>query len=201
MWAKAKQYGIQMVNEILAQGQVPTTAFIDGREICFLKYKFSYEIPSVHHNCNPNDQQNSHKLQIRTASSKNRKMNFRLEIKLTVNSSWFREAMWAKHKQSEIRMVRRNSTNASSDNCLYRWGEKFTFWNKFVLIKYCQYTMTAIRMIKRIRISSKFEQLPRKKEGELLSRTKTDSELMQMVKRISTRARSNNCLYWWGDKL
>ena len=42
--------------------------------------------------------------------------------------------MWAKHKQSEIRMVRRNSTNASSDNCLYRWGEKFTFWNKFDLI-------------------------------------------------------------------
>ena len=111
-----------------------------GREICFLQENYSYKILPVHHHCNPNDQQNSHKLQIRTASSKNRKMNFRLEIKLTVNSSWFREAMWAKHKQSEIRMVRRNSTNASSDNCLYRWGEKFTFWNKFVLIKYCQYT-------------------------------------------------------------
>ena len=50
-------------------------------------------------------------------------------------------------------------------------------------------------MIKRICISSKFEQLPRKKEGELLSRTKTDSELIQMVLRISTRARSKNCLY------
>ena len=118
MWAKHDNLQSKWLREI-AQVQVLTTAFIDGREICFLKYKFSYEILSVHHNCNPNDQQNSHKLQIRTASSKNRKMNFRLEIKLTVNSSWFREAMWAKHKQSEIRMVKRNSTNASSNNCLY----------------------------------------------------------------------------------
>ena len=112
--------------------------------------------------CNPNDQENSHKLQIWTASSKNRKMNFRLEIKLTVNSSGFRVGMWAKHKQSENQMVRRNSTSASANNCLHWCGEKFASWNKNLITKYCQHTMTTIQMIKRIRISSKFEQLPRK---------------------------------------
>ena len=125
----------------IAQAQDVTTAFIDEERNLLPEIKKIYnEILPVHHDCNPNDQENSHKLKIRAAFSKNRKMNFRLEIKLTVNSSWFREAMSAKHKQSEIRMVRRNSTNASSDNCLYRWGENFTFWNKFVLIRYCQYT-------------------------------------------------------------
>ena len=39
--------------------------------------------------CNPNDQENSHNLQIQTTSSKIRIMNFHLEIKLTVNLSWF----------------------------------------------------------------------------------------------------------------
>ena len=78
-------------------------------------------------------------------------------IQLTVNSSWFRAAMWAKHKQSEIQMVKRNSTSASSNNCLHWWGEKFASWNKNLVIKYCQCTMTAIQMIKRISVSSKFE--------------------------------------------
>ena len=116
------------------------------------------KILPVHHGCNPNDQENSPTLKIRTAFSKNRKMYFHLEIKLTVNSSWFRVAMWAKHKQSEIQMVRRNSTSASSNNCLHWW--EICFLNFFFFVKYCQYTTTAIQMIKRIRISSKFEQLP-----------------------------------------
>ena len=71
----------------LAQQQVPTTAFIDGREICFLEYKFYYKILPAQYDCNPNEE-NSHSLKTRTASSKNRKMKFRLEIKRTVSSSW-----------------------------------------------------------------------------------------------------------------
>jgi len=55
-------------------------------------------------------------------------------------------------------MVKRISTSASSNNCLHWWGDKFAFWNKILIIKYCQYTMTAIQMIKWICISHKFIQ-------------------------------------------
>ena len=144
MRAKHKQSEIQILKRNMAQGQVPTTALIDRREMCFLKQNFYYKILPVHHDCNPNDQEILHELQIRTASSKNRKMNFCLEMKLTVNSSWFRVAMRAKHKQSEIQMVKRNSTSISSNNCLHWWGEKFASWNKIFILKYCQ---TAIQMI------------------------------------------------------
>ena len=48
-----------------------------------------YKILPVHHDCNPNDQEHSHKLQTQAASSKIRKMNFQFKIQLTVNSSWF----------------------------------------------------------------------------------------------------------------
>ena len=43
----------------------------------------------MHNDCNPNDQANLHKLQIRRTPSKIRKMQFHLEVKLTVNSSLF----------------------------------------------------------------------------------------------------------------
>ena len=68
--------------------------------------------------------------------------------------------------------------------------------------------MTAIHMQKRISISSKLKQLFYKKGDELPSQNKTDSEFIliwtmwakykqseiQTVKRIRTRASSNNCL-------
>ena len=38
--------------------------------------------------------------------------------------------------------------------------------------------MTTIQMIKRILISSKFEKLPQKKEGDFLSQNKTYSEFI-----------------------
>ena len=41
MWAKHEQPKIQMVERI-AQVQVLTTAFIDGRDISFLKYIYIY---------------------------------------------------------------------------------------------------------------------------------------------------------------
>ena len=69
----------------IAQEQVPNTTLIDGRDICFLKKKNYKILPD----CNPKDEQNSHYIKILRAYSKNRKMNFHLEIKLTVNSSWF----------------------------------------------------------------------------------------------------------------
>ena len=77
----------------------------------------------VHHNCNPNDQENSHKLQIWTASSKNRKANFLSRTKT----------------DSEIiQMVKRISTRARSNNCLYWWGEKFGSLNKKIDYKILQ---------------------------------------------------------------
>ena len=87
------------------------------------KLKFIIKILPVHHDCNNNDQNNSHKLLIQTAFLKNRKMNFRLKIKLTVNSSWFWVAMRAKHKHSEVRLAKRNSISARSNNCFHWWRE------------------------------------------------------------------------------
>ena len=158
-----------------------------GREIFFLKKKLNYNVLP---DCNPNDEENSHKLKIRAASSKNKKMNFRLEIQ----------------------MVRRNSTSPSSNNCIHWCGEKIASWNEHFNLKYCQYTMTSIQMIKRIRISSKFELLPCKIGWWTSVSNKTDSEFIlipvamwakhkqseiQMVKRNSTHvcASSNNCLH------
>ena len=85
MWAKHNNLKYKLSRET-AQEQVPTTAFIDEERICFLKLIFYHKILP---DCNPNNQENSHKLQIRTTSSKIRTMNFHLEIKLTVNFSWF----------------------------------------------------------------------------------------------------------------
>ena len=118
MWAKHKQSEIQMVKTNSTSASSNTCLYWWERNL-LPKIKLYYKILPAYHNSNLNDQKNSQKLQIWTASSKNRSSNFHLKIKLTVNSSWFREAMWAKHKQSEIRMVKRNSTNASSNNCLY----------------------------------------------------------------------------------
>ena len=53
----------------IAQAQSLTTAFIDIWHL--------------------NNQEILHKLKIWTASSKNRKMNFHLKMKLTVNAGWF----------------------------------------------------------------------------------------------------------------
>ena len=123
--------------------------------------------------------------------------------------------MWVKHKQSEIQMVKRNSTSTSSNHGLYWWGEKYDFWNTKFGVTYCLCTMTAIQMIKRIHRSSKFKQLPSKIENELPSWKKTDSEFIlisamrpkhkqseiHVVKRNSKSASSNNCLNWWREKL
>ena len=54
------------------------------------KFSSLNKILLVHHDFNPNDQENLHKLKIQTAFSKNRKTNFCLKINLRVNSSWFR---------------------------------------------------------------------------------------------------------------
>ena len=86
MWANHKQSEIQMVKKI-AQEHVPATAFIDGKRNFLPEKKNYYKILP---DCNPNDQENSHKLKIATASSKNRKMNLHLKMKLTANASWFR---------------------------------------------------------------------------------------------------------------
>ena len=47
-------------------------------------------------------------------------------------------------------------------------GREICFLNKKSIMKYWQYTMTAIQMIKSISISSKLNQLPQNKENELL---------------------------------
>ena len=80
-----------------------------GEKKCFLKQSFYYKILPVHHDCNPNNQDNSHKLQIWTASSKNRKVNFHLDIKLTVNSWWFRLC------------------EPNINNLKYKWSRKIAF--------------------------------------------------------------------------
>ena len=89
---------------------------------------------------------------------KNRKMNFHLKMKLTVNSPWLRLCE-PNIKNLKSKWSKRNSTSASSNNCLRWLGEKFASWNKSFILKYCQ---TAIQMIKRICINTKLEQLPRK---------------------------------------
>jgi len=89
MWAKDKQPEIQMVKRISTSTSSNNWLHWWGEKFASWNKKIYYKILPLHHDCNPKDQENSHKLKIRTASSKNRKMNFRLEIKRTVNSSWF----------------------------------------------------------------------------------------------------------------
>ena len=80
-----------------------------GREICFLKKKLCNEILLVHHDCNPNDQENLYKLQIETASSK--KKEWELPSWNTTQSELILfSSMWAKHKKSEIQIGKRNPT-------------------------------------------------------------------------------------------
>ena len=76
-------------------------------------------------------------------------------------------------------------------------AEKFGSWNKIFIEKYCQGTITAIQMIKRVRISCKFKQLSQKKEYELPSRNKTDSEFILIL----TTWALHNCLKskWSGE--
>ena len=124
MWAKHKQSEIEMVKRNSTSASSNNCLHWWERNL----------LPEIKNDCYSNHLKTSHKLQIRTASSKNRKMNFCLEIKLTVHSSWFWVAMWAKHKQSEIQMVKRNSTRTRSNNCLHWWGEKFASWNKKKLL-------------------------------------------------------------------
>ena len=89
------------------------------------KFACLNKIQSVHHGCNPNDQENSHKLKIWTVFSKNRKTNFRLQIKLVMNSSWF----WLcepKINNLKSKWSRKLALVwAKSNNCLNWWGEKF----------------------------------------------------------------------------
>ena len=107
---------------------------------------FNYKILPVHryHDCNPNDQENSHKLRIRKASSKNRKMNFHLEIKQTVNSSWFRVAMWPKHNNLKSKWSREKAqAQVLTTSFIDKERNLLPEIKKFI-IKYCQCTMTAI---------------------------------------------------------
>ena len=100
------------------------------------KFASLNKILPVHHECNPNGQELLHKLKIRTAFSKNWKMNFCLEIKLTMNLSWFRlcepkintlKSEWTR----KLELVR-----ARSKNCLNWWGEKFAAWKKILPVHY-----------------------------------------------------------------
>ena len=76
MWAKDKQYEIQMVNDIsICKGKFQQLPSLMGEKFTSLN-----KILPVHHGCNLNGQEYSHKLKIWTAFSINRKMNFCLEI-------------------------------------------------------------------------------------------------------------------------
>ena len=108
MWAKHKQSEIQMVKRNSPSLSSKNCLHWWGEKFASWNKKKYYKMPPVYHDCKPNDQENSHKLQIRTAFSKNRKVNFCLKMKLAVNSSWFRVAMWAKHKQSQIQNGQEN---------------------------------------------------------------------------------------------
>ena len=63
MGAKHKQSEIQMVKR-KAQAQVLTTASIVGRRNLLPEIKKLFKILPVHHDCNPNDQENFHNLKI-----------------------------------------------------------------------------------------------------------------------------------------
>ena len=125
IWAKHRQSEIQMVERTSTSASSNNCLhwwrekFASWNKNFVIKY-CQYTMTAIF-----NDQENSHKLQ--TASSKNRKMNFRLEIKLTVNLSWFRVAMWAQHQQSEIQMVKRNSASASSKQLPSLMGREICF--------------------------------------------------------------------------
>ena len=150
MSANDKQSEIRMVKEFrTCKGKFQELPSLMGE-----KFAAWNKILPVHHGCNPNGQEYSHKLKIRTAFTSNRTMNFGLEIKLYVNSFWFRlcqptinnlKSEWSRN----LELVR-----ASSKNCLHWWER-----NLLPEIKYCQCTMAAIQMVKNIRINSKFEQL------------------------------------------
>ena len=144
MWAKDKLSEIQMVKRMSTRASSNNCLHWWGEKFASLN-----KILPVHHGCNPNGQEYSHKLKIRTASSKNRKMNFRLEIKRTVNSSWF----WLCEPQ----------INNLKSKWSREWGQgqvpttAFIDGERILLpwIKYCQCTLAAIQMNKKIRLKLK----------------------------------------------
>ena len=154
MWAKHKQSEIQMVKRNSTSASSNNCLYCWGENLPSWNKKKYYKLPP---DCNPNDPENSHKLKIQTASQKIRRWIY--VSNKTDNEFILISTMWAKHKHSEIKMAMRNSTLASSNNCHYWLGEKSHSWNRNFIIKCCQ---TAIQMIKRIRINSKFEQIPPK---------------------------------------
>ena len=85
-----------------------------------------------------------------------------------------RVAMWAKHSNLESKWSREIAQEQVATTAFID-SEKFASWNKMFIIVYCQ---TAIQKIKRIRISSKFEQLPCKIGRQTSVSNKTESEFI-----------------------
>ena len=162
----------------------------------------------AHHGCNPNCPECLHKLKIQTIFSKNRKMNFRLEIKLTVNSSWFQLC------EPKINNLKSKSPRklallwASSHNCLYCWGEKFAPWNKILPVHHgCN--PSDPENLHKLKIGTAFSK-KRKMNFGLEIKLRVNSFWFQLCEPKISNLKSKwfqklaqeqipttNCLHWW----
>ena len=110
--------------------RIPTTALI-------LRENFPSQIKTLpmqrrgkkKKNCNRNDEIFLHKLKTGLGSSKNRKLNFHLAIKLTVNSSWFRLTLCEPKLNNLKSKWSRELPQAQGSTTAFIDGEKFAAWN------------------------------------------------------------------------
>ena len=80
MWATKKKSAIQMVKGMRTRASSDNCLHWWEEKFGSLNKNMDNKVLPLHHGCNPNDQENLHRLKIQTAFLKIRKMNLRLEI-------------------------------------------------------------------------------------------------------------------------